>query len=81
MTFSKSIIGVGASPVSHFWKREKAPLPLNARAMAQLHEEHAIYGTPEGCVNLAGLTTVKIGQFAKALVSACQDLASEVPLC
>lgn len=54
-------------------------LPLDAQAMQRLREEHAIYGTPAGRINLAGLTTAKAGQLAQALVAVASRAEQEAP--
>ncbi len=43
-------------------------LPLGVRAMQRLREEHAIYGTDGGRINVAGLTSAQIAPLARALV-------------
>ena len=52
-------------------------LPLDAQAMQRLRDEHAIYGTPAGRINLAGLTTAKAGQLARALVAVASQVERE----
>ncbi|MCP1168241.1 aromatic amino acid transaminase [Limimaricola litoreus] len=43
-------------------------LPLGDRAMQRLREEHAIYGTDRGLINVVGLTSAQIAPLARALV-------------
>ncbi|GAB4098287.1 aromatic amino acid transaminase [Sinomonas halotolerans] len=42
-------------------------LPLGPEAMSHLSREHAVYGTPGGRVNLAGLTAAQVGRLAEAV--------------
>jgi len=53
-------------------------LPFDAGTMTRLREEFAVYGTAEGRVNLAGLTTGRVRQFAEALMSVVEATASAI---
>lgn len=44
-------------------------LPLSPEQMAQLQEQHGVYGLPNGRVNLAGLKPTDIAALAKAMVA------------
>ncbi|MCP1168017.1 hypothetical protein NHG85_05675, partial [Limimaricola sp. ASW11-118] len=60
----------GAGPGFAALERQKGMfslLPFGPEEMRRLREDHAIYGTETGRINVAGLTAAQVGPLARAL--------------
>ena len=67
----KALASLGASPELCSLAQQKGMfslLPFNTKQMQQLREKHAIYGTNNGRINIAGLQTHQVKILAKALM-------------
>lgn len=71
-----ALISLGAPTALQNLSRHKgmfSMLPLDAEAMERLRADHAIYGTQNGRINIAGLTLGQIDRVAGALVAVVSD--------